>query len=200
MRSTYKIVFLGNPNVGKTTLMSQYLYREVENYYGPTIGLDFVSTTMSLSGHKVHLQLWDTAGQERFNSIIPNYTRNSFLTIVVFDMSKPDTFDRVDHWIENLVRINDPEHRIKIIIAGNKMDKVDAETRELYRVKGNAKAVEQEGMYVSTFARKHEGIQDLVLAISELIQKDLESSDREEEDESIRLSEKIGFGKNRGCC
>lgn len=198
MRSTYKIVFLGSSNVGKTTLMSQYLHQEVEQSYGPTVGLDFVSTTITISGHKVRLQLWDTAGQERFNSIIPNYTRNSFLTIIVFDMNEAKTFERIDHWINNLVRINDSGHRIKVLIVGNKMDLVDEETRRKFRELGLNKALEHGGSYVETCAMKHEGIAELAKSVTKLIQEDLENS--AEEDNIIKTSGNIGFAKKNACC
>lgn len=199
MRSTYKIVFLGSSNVGKTTLMSQYLHQEVEQSYGPTVGLDFVSTTITISGHKIRLQLWDTAGQERFNSIIPNYTRNSFLTIVVFDMKEPKSFEKIDHWINNLVRINDSGHKIKVLIVGNKMDLVDQETHAMYRELGSSKASEHNGVYVEACAMKYEGIGELVKAVTGLIQNDLESSAQEEEN-IIKTSESIGFTKRNSCC
>lgn len=57
MKTTYKIVFLGNSSVGKTSLMAQYLYYKIEESYGPTIGLDFVSTTITLCGQQIRLQL-----------------------------------------------------------------------------------------------------------------------------------------------
>lgn len=199
MRSTYKIVFLGSSNVGKTTLMCQYLHQEVEQSYGPTVGLDFVSTTITISGHKVRLQLWDTAGQERFNSIIPNYTRNSFLTIIVFDIKEPKTFEQIDHWINNLVRVNDAGHKIKVLIVGNKVDLVDEETRAHYRAVGASKAQEHGGGYLETCAMKHEGITELVKAVSDLIQKDLETS-ADDEESIVKASEAIDTRRKKGCC
>ncbi|CAD26988.2 GTP-BINDING PROTEIN [Encephalitozoon cuniculi GB-M1] len=198
MRSTYKIVFLGSSNVGKTTLMSQYLHQEVQKSYGPTIGLDFVSTTIVVSGHRVRLQLWDTAGQERFNSIIPNYTRNSFLAIIVFDMKDKGSFESIDHWINTLTKANDSSgRRVRILIVGNKKDLSDEDTRGWYREAGNRKAKKHGGEYVETCAMKHEGIEDLVKAVDRLIEEDLESP---MEEESTVRPESIRFTKRRGCC
>ncbi|KAH9411725.1 ras GTPase [Ordospora pajunii] len=197
MRSTYKVVFLGSSNVGKTTLMSQYLHQEVQKSYGPTIGLDFVSTTIIVGGYKVRLQLWDTAGQERFNSIIPNYTRNSFLAIIVFDVRDESSFEKIDHWINTLVKTNDEAgSKIKVLIVGNKKDLADEATLERYREIGGKKARKYDGEYVSTSAMKHEGIEDLVNAIDRLIEEDLKSP----EEEAI-YSESVRFSRlRRGCC
>lgn len=198
MKTTYKTVFLGNSNVGKTTLMSQYLHQKVEKSYGPTIGLDFVSTSITVCGHKARLQLWDTAGQERFNSIIPNYTRNSFLTIIVFDLTDESSFDRIDYWIKDLVRINDPNHKIKVVIVGNKSDLADELLRSQYREKGNAKAKEHGGMYVETCAMKYEGIKELIEVLNKLIEEDiLNQSELEEVDKEVINLEKRGI---TSCC
>lgn len=197
MRSTYKVVFLGSSNVGKTTLMSQYLHQEVQKSYGPTIGLDFVSTTIVVSGHKVRLQLWDTAGQERFNSIIPNYTRNSFLAIIVFDMKDKASFEKIDHWINTLVRADDGSgSKIRILIVGNKRDLADEETRGWCRDVGSKKAKKYDGGYVETCAMKHEGIEDLVRAVDRLIEEDLENP---VEERSVG-PEPVKFARGRGCC
>lgn len=198
MRSTYKIVFLGSSNVGKTTLMSQYLHQEVQRSYGPTIGLDFVSTNIVVSGHRVRLQLWDTAGQERFNSIIPNYTRNSFLAIIVFDMKDKSSFERIDHWINTLSKTNDSlGSKARILVVGNKRDLADEETRGWYKEVGTRKAKKHGGEYVETCAMKHEGIEDLVRAVDRLIEEDLENP---MEDESTVRPENIRFVKGRRCC
>ncbi|KAM0671878.1 Rab GTPase [Ordospora colligata] len=197
MRSTYKVVFLGSSNVGKTTLMSQYLHQEVQKSYGPTIGLDFVSTTIVVGGYKVRLQLWDTAGQERFNSIIPNYTRNSFLAIIVFDVKDVSSFEKIDHWINTLVKTNDESGtKIKVLIVGNKKDMADEATLERYREIGAKKARKYDGEYVCTSAMRREGIEELVNAVDRLIEEDLKSPE-----EDAVYSESVRFPRLRkGCC
>lgn len=198
MRETYKAVFLGNSNVGKTTLMSQYLYKKVEKSYGPTIGLDFVNISITVSGQKLRLQLWDTAGQERFDSLIPNYTRKSFMTIVVFDLSDDASFKRTNHWINDLVRVHDPNRLIKIILVGNKSDLVDEKTRAKYREEGNRRAKEHGGQYVETCAMKHDGIQELVKAVLELIEEDIAKNPDTETDKKEVIN--LDNSSKTGCC
>lgn len=53
----------------------------------PTIGIDFISKNIAITGKVVRLQLWDTAGQERFKSLIPSYLNDAHLAIVVFDLT-----------------------------------------------------------------------------------------------------------------
>ncbi|KAF9763468.1 Ras-related protein Rab-6.2 [Nosema granulosis] len=178
--------------------MSQYLHQKVEKSYGPTIGLDFVSTTITVCGHRARLQLWDTAGQERFNSIIPNYTRNSFLTIIVFDLTDNSSFERINYWINDLVRINDPNHKIKVLIVGNKSDLVSEDTRKEFRELGEKKAKEHGGLYVETCAMKYEGIKELIDALNSLIEDDiLNHTEEEESNKETIMLERTG---RSSCC
>ncbi|KAG9082708.1 hypothetical protein FS749_006634 [Ceratobasidium sp. UAMH 11750] len=82
-----KIVLLGDQSVGKTSLITRFMYDTFDNTYQATIGIDFLSKTMYLDDRTVRLQLWDTAGQERFRSLIPSYIRDSSVAIVVYDIT-----------------------------------------------------------------------------------------------------------------
>ena len=68
----YKLVFLGDQSVGKTSIITRFMYDNFDRHYQATIGIDFLSKTMYLEDRTVRLQLWDTAGQERFRSLIPS--------------------------------------------------------------------------------------------------------------------------------
>ncbi|GJN10972.1 hypothetical protein PR202_ga29123 [Eleusine coracana subsp. coracana] len=83
----YKLVFLGDQSVGKTSIITRFMYDKFDTTYQATIGIDFLSKTMYLEDRTVRLQLWDTAGQERFRSLIPSYIRDSSVAVVVFDVS-----------------------------------------------------------------------------------------------------------------
>ena len=73
--------------VGKTSLITRFMYDTFDNTYQATIGIDFLSKTMYLDDRTVRLQLWDTAGQERFRSLIPSYIRDSTVAVVVYDIT-----------------------------------------------------------------------------------------------------------------
>ena len=68
----YKLVFLGDQSVGKTSIITRFMYDNFDRHYQATIGIDFLSKTMYLEDRTVRLQMWDTAGQERFRSLIPS--------------------------------------------------------------------------------------------------------------------------------
>ncbi|KAM6253369.1 ras-related protein Rab-6A-like isoform 3-T3 [Porphyrio hochstetteri] len=83
----FKLVFLGEQSVGKTSLITRFMYDSFDNTYQATIGIDFLSKTMYLEDRTIRLQLWDTAGQERFSSLIPSYIRDSAVAAIVFDLT-----------------------------------------------------------------------------------------------------------------
>ncbi|CAH6722736.1 GTP-binding protein Ypt6p [[Candida] jaroonii] len=117
----YKIVFLGDQGVGKTSLITRFMYDTFDDQYQATIGIDFLSKTMYLEDNKtIRLQLWDTAGQERFRSLIPSYIRDSNVAIICYDITSKKSFENLEKWI-NEVKLERGEDVI-IVIVGNKSD------------------------------------------------------------------------------
>jgi Ras-related protein Rab-6A len=116
----YKLVFLGDQSVGKTSIITRFMYDNFDRHYQATIGIDFLSKTMYLEDRTVRLQLWDTAGQERFRSLIPSYIRDSSVAVVVYDVSNRASFQNTAKWIEDVraERGND----VVICLVGNKTD------------------------------------------------------------------------------
>ncbi|XP_039832473.1 ras-related protein RABH1b-like isoform X3 [Panicum virgatum] len=90
----YKLVFLGDQAVGKTAIITRFMYDKFDDTYQATIGIDFLSKTMYLEDRTVRLQLWDTAGQERFRSLIPSYIRDSSVAVIFLVGNKTDLVDK----------------------------------------------------------------------------------------------------------
>ena len=135
--SKYKIVFLGEQGVGKTSLITRFMYDTFDDHYQATIGIDFLSKTMYLDDKTIRLQLWDTAGQERFRSLIPSYIRDSRVAIVVYDITKKKSFEFIDKWIED-VKNERGEDNVILCIVGNKSDLSDE--RQVSTEEGEQKA------------------------------------------------------------
>lgn len=123
MLTKHKIVFLGDQGVGKTSLITRFMYNTFDTHYAATIGIDFLSKTMYLDDKTIRLQLWDTAGQERFRSLIPSYIRDSKVAMIVYDVSNKESFDDIPRW-SDYVRTERGDDVI-IVLVGNKSDLPD---------------------------------------------------------------------------
>lgn len=98
VRRMLKVLLLGDAGVGKTSLLNQFVNREFTAQYKATIGSDFSSKQVDVDGKLITLQIWDTAGQERFQSLGPTFYRGTDCCILVYDVSKPKTFENIKKW------------------------------------------------------------------------------------------------------
>lgn len=72
----FKIVFLGDQSVGKSSIINRYVNDHFEEGMNPTIGVDFVVKSVYSGDNTYKIHFWDTAGQERFKSLIPSYIKD----------------------------------------------------------------------------------------------------------------------------
>lgn len=149
-RSKYKLVFLGDEAVGKTSIITRFMYDTFYNTYKVTIGIDFVSKTMYLEDRIVRLQLWDTAGQERFRSLIPSYIRDSSVAVVCYDITNRASFLNSEQWIQD-VRNESGSDMCLIMLVGNKTDM--GERRQVSTEEGQKRAKELGVMFIDTSAK-----------------------------------------------
>jgi len=145
----YKLVFLGDQSVGKTSIITRFMYDQFDKSYQATIGIDFLSKTMYLEDRTVRLQLWDTAGQERFRSLIPSYIRDSSVAVIVYDITDRQSFLNSSKWIDEVrsERGND----VVIMLVGNKTDLSDR--RQVSSEEGETRASEEGVMFIETSAK-----------------------------------------------
>nr|QZX57789.1 ras-related protein Rab33 [Locusta migratoria] len=121
-KRTYKIIVVGDTNVGKTCLTYRFCEGKFLNKSEATIGVDFRERTVDVNGEEIKLQLWDTAGQERFRkSMVQHYYRNVHAVVLVYDVTKLASFQSLPHWIEECNRHNLTSD-IPRILVGNKCD------------------------------------------------------------------------------
>ncbi|ORZ24118.1 rab protein 6 [Absidia repens] len=145
----FKLVFLGEQSVGKTSLITRFMYDTFDNTYQATIGIDFLSKTMYLSNRTLRLQLWDTAGQERFRSLIPSYIRDSSVCVVVYDITSRQSFINTSKWIDDVRAERGMD--VIIVLVGNKTDLNDK--RQVSVEEGESKAKEYSIMFIETSAK-----------------------------------------------
>ncbi|RMX81559.1 hypothetical protein D0869_06718 [Hortaea werneckii] len=161
----FKLVFLGEQSVGKTSLITRFMYDSFDSTYQATIGIDFLSKTMYLEDRTVRLQLWDTAGQERFRSLIPSYIRDSSVAVVVYDITSQKSFQQTRKWVDDVrgERGND----VIIVLVGNKTDL--NEKREVTAAQGEEEAKKHNLMFIETSAKVGHNVKALFKRIAQAL-------------------------------
>ena len=113
----YKILILGDPGTGKTSLIHRYISNEFLENTESTIVLDYQMKKMHVTPNdKIILKLWDTAGSEKYSSIAKNYFTNCDGIILCFDITDIQTFNNLSNWINyinNYVEILDTKNDIE---------------------------------------------------------------------------------------
>lgn len=116
----YKIVLIGDLGVGKSNLLSRFTRDEFNLESKSTIGVEFATRTLEIDGKRVKAQIWDTAGQERYRAITSAYYRGAVGALVVYDISKTESYESVSRWLKELKEHADAN--IVIELVGNKSD------------------------------------------------------------------------------
>ncbi|MFX1482401.1 MAG: Rab family GTPase [Promethearchaeota archaeon] len=115
----FKIVFLGDGAVGKTSLVGRYVYDSFEGDYLATIGTDIHIKMVRVGDTVVKLVIWDIAGQDNFAQLRRAYYMNASGAFFVFDTTRPETIERVDEWINALFTVTG---KIPLVLLENKVD------------------------------------------------------------------------------
>ncbi|KAL0412787.1 UNVERIFIED_CONTAM: Ras-related protein RABA2a [Sesamum radiatum] len=116
----FKVVLIGDSGVGKSNLLSRFTRNEFCLESKSTIGVEFATRTLQVEGRTVKAQIWDTAGQERYRAITSAYYRGALGAILVYDVTKPITFENVSRWLKELR--DHADSNIVIMLIGNKTD------------------------------------------------------------------------------
>ncbi|XP_063306613.1 ras-related protein Rab-44 [Pelobates fuscus] len=116
----YKIMFVGNSNVGKTSFLEQVHGGSFKKTTSATVGLDYRIKNLIVDNRQYVLQLWDTAGQERFHSITEQFFRKADGIVIMYDVTSKDSFNAARYWL-NCIK-EKTEEDIVILLIGNKID------------------------------------------------------------------------------
>ncbi|KRX01649.1 P-loop containing nucleoside triphosphate hydrolase [Pseudocohnilembus persalinus] len=118
----YKIILLGNPNVGKTSIIQQFTQSEFRLATQKTQKLDYSYKKVQLNDKSLaKLQIWDTVGQEKFNSMSKNYYKNAHAAIIVISLENQNSVEQLEKWLLALNQSSAHPSLQKIVIA-NKID------------------------------------------------------------------------------
>jgi small GTP-binding protein len=120
---TYKIILVGNSNVGKTTFFNKIKSNNFKlEKHSSTIGVDFSIFHKINNDINIKINLWDTAGQEKYRSLIKTYFREACGYLLMFDLNNYKSFQDLKEWYQDIENMNHCNHAHPVLLIGNKKD------------------------------------------------------------------------------
>ncbi|MHA1584180.1 MAG: GTP-binding protein [Promethearchaeota archaeon] len=152
-----KVIILGDPLVGKTSLIRRFVDNKFGESYVSTIGVDISRKLMKLSEQSsVNLSLWDVGGQaQNMSPYRKRFYQGANFAFLVFDITRKKTFDNLKTWIDDLNK--SVERRVPIMIIGNK---IDIEEHEISNEEIEEKAENLKCPFILTSAKTSSNVND----------------------------------------
>ncbi|KAK2033362.1 ras family protein [Colletotrichum zoysiae] len=160
------------------------------------------------------LSLWDTAGQETYKSVTRSYFRGASGALLVFDLSRKQTFQHVTDWLNDLRQIAEPD--IVVILVGNKADLTQDENNKREVTKEEAEEwAKRNGVfeYVETSAKSGENVEKAFMRVAERIYNNIQAGKYDLNDRrsgvkgpgagggrQIKVGSDANKGSGGGCC
>ena len=187
-----KYIIIGDAAVGKSNLLLRYAHGQFKPEYQITIGVEFGAKNVEIGDKLYRVQIWDTAGQENFRSITRAYYKNSVCALVVYDISKRETFDNISTWIEDCR--NQSPKTIYMVLVGNKSDL--EESRQVSTEEGQELAEKFGIEFYETSAKTGKNVEEIFFNTAQEISKKIEQNYYDLENEACGI--KAGINKEKG--
>eukprot|EP01122_Echinamoeba_exundans_P014278 TRINITY_DN6431_c0_g1_i1.p1 TRINITY_DN6431_c0_g1~~TRINITY_DN6431_c0_g1_i1.p1 ORF type:complete len:205 (+),score=47.41 TRINITY_DN6431_c0_g1_i1:34-648(+) len=169
---TFKLLMVGEAGVGKSSLLLSFINGEFPESTASTVEVDFLERKIETSEGPITLQTYDTAGQEKFRQMTSSYYRQAEGVLICFDLSRKDTFEKLDKWIEQVSRYG-PVGCTRLFV-GLKSDLESTVTEE----EAEALAKKNEGEYMQCSAKADKNVKEVFESIAVQIrnQKEIDES------------------------
>jgi Ras-related protein Rab-1A len=194
----FKVLLLGNSDVGKSSLILRYVDGTWSNTFIPTIGVDFKVKTIEVDNKKIKMQIWDTAGQERFRTVIASYFKGSHGVLLIYDVTNKTSFKQLESWLE-IIENNASEDILKILI-GNKIDL--EEDREVTKEEGQSFANQHNIQFMETSAKMNTNVNEAFEALAKIMMEYNvnQKVKATKNDKTVKVSSGKNLSTKKKCC
>ena len=161
----FRYIIVGDTSVGKSCLLLQFTEHKFRHQHELTIGVEFGGKTIEVKNKNIKIQIWDTAGQEQFQSITRTYYNGAIGALLVYDITKHETFEHIDKWLSELKANGSKD--VCCILIGNKKDLEDQ--RQVRYEEGKDLADKNNLLFLETSAKTAENVHESFLISAEKI-------------------------------
>ncbi|KAG9137558.1 hypothetical protein Leryth_018844 [Lithospermum erythrorhizon] len=166
----FKYIIIGDTAVGKSCLLLQFTDKRFQPMHDITIGVEFGARMIAIENRQIKLQIWDTAGQEAFRSITRSYYRGAAGALLVYDITRRESFDHLVSWLEDARKTANPN--MTIVLVGNKCDL--AHRRAVSTEEGEQFAKEHGLIFMEASARNGQNVEEAFTKLAALIYKKIQ--------------------------
>ena len=195
-----KLIVIGDSGVGKTNIIKRYISNTFTIDTKSTVGVEFFTKTFKINEDILKLEIWDTAGQERYKAITSAYYRGSRGALIVYDISRIETYNNVDKWITELKE--KVEGSFKLLLIGNKSDLKEERKMSIETAMHKARQLNVPLMETSAFNSTN--IKKAFETILKEMYKDFKKEKFHYKKEKTNKSEGVNLEvenqKEKGCC
>ncbi|KAK9117371.1 hypothetical protein Sjap_016318 [Stephania japonica] len=188
----FKFIIIGDTGVGKSCLLLQFTDQRFQPVHDLTIGVEFGAKMVTIDGRPIKLQIWDTAGQEAFRSITRSYYRGAAGALLVYDITRRETFNHLASWLEDARQHANPNMAIALI--GNKSDL--SHRRAVTREEGEQFAKENGLLFMEASARTSQNVNEAFTSTAARILQKIQEGVFDVSNEASGI--KVGHGRSQG--
>mmetsp|Transcript_5706 Transcript_5706/g.11620 ORF Transcript_5706/g.11620 Transcript_5706/m.11620 type:complete len:205 (-) Transcript_5706:160-774(-) len=198
----FKYIIIGDTGVGKSCLLLQFTDKRFQPVHDLTIGVEFGARLINIDQHQIKLQIWDTAGQESFRSITRSYYRDAAGALLVYDVTRRESFNHLSRWLEEARQNGNPN--MTIMLIGNKSDL--EHRRAVTFAEGEAFAKENNLVFLETSAKSAANVETAFINTAENIYAKIKEGlyDPSREGNGVKLGVMAAApksaAKSGGCC
>lgn len=191
-----KLVLLGSSSVGKTSLVLRYMKQDFSSVL-PTVGCAFFTKVVDTGSSSLKLEIWDTAGQEKYHSVCHLYFRGANAALLVYDITRKDSFHKAQQWLEDLEKEFHPGE-VVVMLVGNKTDL--SEEREVTFQEGKEFAESKNLLFMETSAKLNYQVSEVFGTVAqELLRRAGDRGSSAQEGEAVALNQEPAARKSQ-CC